>query len=152
MTRLALLVTCAAAACLWLSAGASAHGPAKTPERALAHRINHYRAEQGRPKLRISRRLSQSAQRYAANLLRWDYFGHASQIQASGRWRVLGEVLAFRRGRHRSTGWAMRTWKRSAGHNAVLLDARFRVLGLGRAIGRYGRARATIWTVQLGRR
>ena len=153
MTSTAPLAVLAAAACLLAPAAAAAHQPTSgDPERALAHRINHFRIANGKPRVHVSRTLSHSARRYARNLIQWDWFGHASRIQASGSWRVLGEVLAFRPGRIRSTRWAMRAWKSSPGHRAVLLDGRFRRVGLGRAAGRWGRGRATVWTVQLGRR
>ena len=79
-------------------------------------------------------------------------FGHAARIHAAGRWRVVGEVLARGRGRARRGRWALRAWKRSDAHRTILLDGRFRAIGLGRATGRLGGWPATIWTVQVARR
>ena len=151
MTRATLLAASLAALSLAVPAGASAHRLGKDRASSLAHQINHFRAAHGKPPLRLSARLSTSARAYSSHLMRSRRFGHGARIHAAGRWRVLGEVLALGRGRRRGR-WALRTWKRSAGHRAILLDGRFRAIGLGRASGRLGGWPATIWTVQVGRR
>ena len=94
-TRAPLLALCLCAALLVPAATASARG-------SLANDINNFRAANGVHKLRVSRSLNRSATRYARHLIRTDRFGHASHIQASRRFRALGEVLAFRPGWRKS--------------------------------------------------
>ena len=152
MTRATLLAASLASLSLAIPAGASAHRLGKDRASSLAHQINHFRTANGRAPLRLSARLSTSARAYSGHLMRSSHFGHGARIQAAGRWRVLGEVLALGRGGGRRGRWALRAWKRSAGHRAILLDGRYRAIGLGRATGRLGGWPATIWTVQVGRR
>ena len=143
-TRIPLLALCLCAAMLVPASSASAG--------SLTHSINKFRAHNGVHKLRVSRSLNRSAARYARHLIRTDRFGHASHIQASGRFRALGEVLAYRPGWRKSGRFAVRMWARSGGHRSTLLSRRFNRIGAGRARGRFGRRLVTIWVVQVGRR
>ena len=145
-TRTPLLALCLGAALLV---------PAATPasaEAGLADSINNFRAANGVHKLRVSPSLTRSATRYARHLIRTDRFGHASRIQASGRFRALGEVLAYRPGWRKSGRYPLGMWSRSGSHRGTLLDRRFRQIGAGRARGRFGGRLVTIWVVQVGRR
>lgn len=121
------------------------------PAREAAKKVNSYRAAHGLKKLRLSRSLSRSASAYSRRLMGSDRFGHAGRIQASSRFRLLGENLAFRWGWRSSASLPVRAWIRSAPHRAVMLNAGFRYVGVGRSRGRFGSRHATIWVLHAGR-
>jgi uncharacterized protein YkwD len=121
------------------------------PRASMAAEINSVRQAHGLRPLRLSGSLNRSSSRYARRLLRADWFGHASRIHASPRFRVLGEVLEMHRGRRARVRGALRAWLRSPGHRAVLLSPRFRWVGLGVDTGRFRGRTTTIWVGQFGR-
>src|SRR3954466_15048409 len=95
----ALLIAVALA--LLVPAGASAGSPAL----AMLKRVNKVRAKHGLRKLRFSSSLQHSARRYSRHQLRSGYFGHASRIHASSRYRTLGEILEMHRGGNPAVGF-----------------------------------------------
>jgi uncharacterized protein YkwD len=117
----------------------------------LIGKINQVRAAHGLKKLRISKSLSRSSTRYSHRLMATGYFGHASRIQASRRFRRLGEVLEWRRGHRPGVRSTLRDWLNSPGHRSVILSPGFRYIGAGLARGRFRGRRAGIWVAQLGR-
>ena len=147
MPRFRIFVLCALAACLIVPASASA-----AAEDQMLSKINSYRAKHGLPKVRKSKSLTASAERYSWKQMRNGYFGHASRIQASSKYRRLGEILAWRRGTSAAVRSTFRMWLNSGGHRAVIMDRGFRYAGAGLAIGRFRGSRAAIWTVQFGSR
>jgi hypothetical protein len=88
----------------------------------------------------------------ARHLLRTGTFGHADRIRASHRFRRLGELLSWHRGRKPRPGRTVRRWLRSGAHRPVLLGGVFRFAGAGRVSGRFRGRRCTIWVVHLGAR
>ena len=150
-SRTPFLVLCLTAALLVPASAASARRSGN-PARDLAHQINDFRAANGAPKLRISRSLSRSSYRYARQLIQADRFSHSSRIQASRRFRMLGEVLAFQRGWRVRRKFPLGAWQRSGGHRTTLLSRGYRYIGVGRAKGRFGGRLTTIWVAQVGRR
>jgi uncharacterized protein YkwD len=150
MPRFRIFVLCALVACLIVPAApASAAGSA---EDQMLAKINSYRAKHGLPKVRRSKSLTASSERYSWKQMRNGYFGHASRIQASGKYRRLGEILAWRRGGRAAVGETFRMWLNSGGHRAVIVDRGFRYAGAGLAVGRFRGSKAAIWTVQFGSR
>jgi len=151
MPRIRMLVLCALVACLIVPAVVAAPASA-TAEDQMIGKINAWRAKHGLPGIRKSKSLTQSAERYSRKQLRSGYFGHSNRIQASSKYRTLGEILAF----HGRTGsyvrQTFRMWLDSGGHRAVIMDRRFRYAGAGLASGRFRGGRASIWTVQFGAR
>jgi uncharacterized protein YkwD len=119
-------------------------------ESAMIATVNRARAARGLRPLRFSPSLSRSAHRYAAWMLRRDYFGHLREIRASRRFRRLGETLAMHFGRRAQVRGTVRRWLRSPAHRSLLLSGRFRALGAGRATGVYRGHRATTWVLHLG--
>ena len=83
-------------------------------------------------------------------MLRRDYFGHASRLMISARFRKRGEVLATTRGRRPRPGVAVSQWMHSPAHRQVLLDGGFRYIGLSRAFGSFGGPASMGWVAQLG--
>jgi len=150
MPRFRMLALFALAACLLVPAAPASAAP--SAESQMLAKINAYRASHGLPKVRRSKSLTRSAERYSWKQIRGGYFGHANRIQASDKYRSLGEILAWRRGTAAAVRATFRMWLNSGGHRAVIMDRGFRYVGAGRATGRYRGRKATIWTVQFGAR
>ncbi len=147
----AVALRSALAVCLILSGLVPAAAAAAPREPEMVTAINAARERHGLGPLRLTRSLERSSRAFAGRLMRTDVFSHAASIQASPRFRALGEILALhtdRRPRRRST---LRRWLNSPGHRAIILSRAFSRVGAGRAVGRFGRSRATIWVVQFGR-
>ena len=143
---LALLV--AVAATLIVPAGASAG----SASRQVLKRVNKIRKRHGLPKLHLSHSLERSAHKYSRYQMRHGYFGHASHIRASGRYRTLGEIIEMHRGYKANVRASVYNWMHSSSHRAIILSRSFRFAGAGRAAGRFHGTRTTIWTMQFGHR
>jgi uncharacterized protein YkwD len=136
------------AAMLIVPAGATAMSPA----RAMLKKVNAYRAAHGVGRVRLSRSLSHSASSYSHYMMRSGYFGHASRIHASRRFRSLGEIIEIHRGLRAGVRTAFRAWVHSPPHRSVMLMSQFKFAGAGFASGRFNGHRDTIWTMHFGRR
>jgi uncharacterized protein YkwD len=147
-----MLVMCALVACLIVPTFASSASARASAEDQMIAKINSYRAKHGLPGIRKSKSLTRSAERYSWKQMRSGYFGHSSRIQASSKYRTLGEILGYSSGSRAYVSQTFRMWLNSGGHRAVIMDSRFRFAGAGRASGRFKGHRATIWTVQFGAR
>ncbi|HEY6780821.1 MAG TPA: CAP domain-containing protein [Thermoleophilaceae bacterium] len=135
------------------SLGAASASAAATDraERALVEKINRVRADHGLRQLELSPSLARSAGRYSWSQMHRGYFGHAPRIQASSRYRTLGEILAIHAGANPLIGFTVSGWMHSAVHTEVVTYDRFRYIGAGRAVGHFGAwGRTTLWTVQFG--
>ena len=129
-------------------ASAAATDPA---EQKLVEKINKVRASHGLRALEIAPSLARSAGRYSQSQMQRGYFGHAGRIQASNRYRTLGEILAIHGGGRPAIGLTVNGWINSSIHYQVMTLGSFRYVGAGRAVGRFGGGgRTTIWTVQFG--
>ena len=148
MPRFRMLVLCALAACLLVPAAPAT----ASPESQMLAKINSYRANHGLPKVRKSKSLTRSAERYSWKQMRSGYFGHSNRIQASSKYRRLGEILAWSSGTAARVRNTFRMWLNSGGHRAVIVDPGFRYVGAGRASGNFRGGKATIWTVHFGSR
>ena len=131
-------------------------------ERKVVHLINLQRAARGLAPLTSSRRLARSADYHSWDMLRGNFFAHASSSGASFQGRVrrysraarVGENLAYvPKGQGR--GQAARVvgmWMQSPSHQAVLLSPGFRKIGIARRTGTLGQIRATVFTADLSSR
>ena len=151
MPRFRILVLCALTACLIVPALPAAPAAASAEDQMLA-KINSYRAKHGLPGVRKSKSLNRSAERYSWKMMSSGYFGHANRIQASSKYRRLGEILAYTSGTRPRTSEAFRMWLNSPGHKAVIMDRSFRYVGAGAASGRFRGRKATLWTAHFGAR
>jgi uncharacterized protein YkwD len=149
---LPLLLTAGA---MWSGAPAAsaqdAACPPGKPARPVSVRtlclINHVRADHGVPGLRLDRRLGRAARRHSRDMVVHHYFAHTSRSGRSPKDRVaetgwmhgkrrwtIGENLAWQPG-SASPASIVGAWLRSSPHRHILLDATFRVVGIGRAPG-----------------
>lgn len=140
---------CAGLAVMAAFAG-EANAATDQTEQSVVEAINHVRAAHGLRHLTPSPSLADSAGRWSASQMRSDYYGHASRIQASGRFRTLGEVIFLHGGVRPRVGLTVSAWMHSAIHTQILLSPAFRYVGAGRVTGDFNGRRSTIWTVQLG--
>jgi uncharacterized protein YkwD len=120
-------------------------------ERNMAAAINAVRAQHGLAAFDRSSSLSGSAERYSNWLMANDVFGHQSSIRASSRFALLGEALEMHSGRRFDVRGTIARWMGSPTHRAILLSPVMRRQGAGVTRGRFGRGRATIWVLHVGR-
>lgn len=120
------------------------------PVASMAGAVNLARARRGLEPLQPSTSLRRSATRYAAWMLRADYFGHLPGIRASRRYHRLGEALAMHKGRRAIVGGTLKQWLASPAHRALILSHRFRYFGAGRSRGRFHGRAATTWVLHFG--
>ena len=117
---------------------------------AMIEKVNHARGRHGLRPLRSSGSLAGSSRRFAAHLMKTNLLAHRARPSTS--YPLAGEVLAMHRGRRARVGATVSSWMRSPAHRAVLLNPLMQDMGAGLAHGRFGRARAVIWVVQVGKR
>lgn len=170
MTRLILSLSVALVACGALLASAPDRASAADVglyEQRMLRVINRVRADRDLPKVRLHWALDRAAGRHSRDMLRNDYFSHlssggtsyASRIVAAGykrsgysSWSV-GEVLGWGKGDRGRPRAIVRGWLRSSYHRAVLLNRRWRDVGVGAAHGTFcGVSGCWVWTVDFGRR
>ena len=134
-------------------AEADASAGLDSAERKVVRLVNQIRARRGLRRLVASRALSRAASRHSSDMVRRDFFGHASSNGTSMNTRVkqytaarwVGENLGIASGRG-TAGRVVRMWMNSAGHRAVLLGRKSRRIGVGRRSGRVGSFRGTVYT------
>jgi len=111
--------------------------------------VNAQRTKRHVERLRTHRALRASAQSYARDMARRNFFAHTSpggagllaRVRASGGYVVrgravrVGENLAWGSGARATPRSIVKAWMASPGHRANLLDRGFRESGLGIALG-----------------
>ena len=152
MTRFRRLTAPSLVLALLLAAAAMAPTAEASTTRSYAAKVNQVRASHGLQKLTVSRSLQRSSSTYSRWMLRRDYFGHRSAIQASRRFSRRGEVLARTGARAPTAAEIVRAWLKSPTHRAVLLNPRYRFIGIGQARGSLGADAATLVTGHFGAR
>src|SRR5689334_25438389 len=137
----------ASAAC----AGAGS-APAKLGEAGARHAtlclLNQQRAAHGLRPLRADRRLAKAALGHSKDMVAHRYFAHESRSGApftariartgwtrSRRSYILGENIGWGSGVLATPRAMVRGWMHSAPHRANILERRYRVIGIGVAIG-----------------
>jgi uncharacterized protein YkwD len=118
----------------------------------MVAKINSVRARNGLPALRMSPSLRGSSARFARYLMSRDLLAHRSRVQASGRFRRLGEALALHAGRGLGVRSTVSMWMHSSTHRRVLMTRSMRWVGAGAVKGSFRGRRATIWVLQTGSR
>jgi uncharacterized protein YkwD len=120
------------------------------PTAGMVAAVNAARARHGLRPYLASASLRRSATAQSLWMLRADRFSHRPRIHASRRYDSLGEAIAWHTGRSPRVAATVRAWLASPGHRRLVLSRHFRYLGAGMARGRFGRHRATTWTLQFG--
>ena len=143
MSRIALTLIAATALVAVLAPAALAGPRISRPERALVGALNDARAQRGLPQLRASPSLSRAADAHTRDMLARDFFDHPSSDGTSFDARIrrysdaslLGETLAMTSRRGGGAGAIVRMWLNSPPHRVIMLDPRFRMVGVGRRWG-----------------
>jgi uncharacterized protein YkwD len=128
-----------------------ASASAISPDMAMLQKVNAFRKSHGVPPVHFSRSLANSAGAYSNYMMRHGYFGHASRIHASRRFRTLGEIIEIHRGLSAGVDTAFRAWINSPPHRSVMLMRQFKLAGAGFVSGSFQGHRDTIWTMHFGR-
>ena len=154
-----LLAVAAVAAALWPSLAGAGHAATdcvEPKEAELVGLINAYRAEHGLPALRLQDNLSASAEHRVQAMAARNAFGHDvggtfadlltdhGYLWRGGRWS--GEDIAAGNATAAET---FQQWVDSPRHNAVLLDPRYRDIGVGYT-RRAGTTYGWYWAAHVG--
>ncbi len=147
MRRIAALIAVSVAVGVALPAAPAT----ASPEGVMFDKINKIRRSHGLARMRPSFSLFYSAQRYARQMMRSDYFGHQASIPLTRQFRMAGEALAWHSGWRLSPRRTVGQWMGSPPHRALLLSPSFTRLGVGSARGNYGGRRATMWVAHVAK-
>lgn len=130
-------------------------------ERSAVKRINGMRAEVGLKRLRIDRRLARAADAHSRDMLRAEFFAHASsdgtstsdRVRRYRRSSLIGETLALMPVLGNTSAAAIvNMWRNSAGHYATLTTRGFRRIGIAKRRGKLFGQKVTVWTADLASR
>jgi uncharacterized protein YkwD len=155
--RLPLTLAACAACLLGPAAVASACDNASTPptratiddaRSATLCLINEARAKRGLGRLGTTAALARAASAHSRDMAIHDFFSHdspggstprariaaAGYLEGASSWAI-GETIAWGSGGLASPSSIVRSWLRSPGHRAILLDGRYDDVGIGIALG-----------------
>ncbi len=110
--------------------------------------INQARAQHDLGSLRAKSALERAAAAHSRDMVRRDFFSHespggttpqqridrAGYLDGARSWAV-GETIAWGTGGYATPSSIVRSWLRSPGHRAIILDGRYHDLGIGIALG-----------------
>ncbi|HEU4868584.1 MAG TPA: CAP domain-containing protein, partial [Actinomycetota bacterium] len=125
-------------------------------EAAFCTLINNYRATKGLPALMVSESLTNASEWHSTDMANKNYFSHTDSLGRDPfkRMTALGYGYSTYRGENIAAGNATAAatfdqWKNSSGHNANMLNANYKVIGIGKA---YNAAAAyrNYWTTDFG--
>jgi uncharacterized protein YkwD len=131
---------------------------------AVVCQINQERRRRNVPALHGDDRLDLAGGRHAHDMVTRDYFSHVTpggrgfvaRLRAVGylddasRWAV-GETLAWGRGRRATPSATVAAWMTSPPHRRVLLNRRYRDIGIGVTLGiPFGRAAGATYAAEFG--
>jgi uncharacterized protein YkwD len=124
-------------------------------ERHLVRLINQVRRTAGLRPVRVSSDLVRAARQHSHDMLVNNYFAHGQAVSRICRFltgaRLVGETLAWGTGTLGTPQSTLDRWLASPPHRAVLLDPAFRLIGVGRAHGRFlGNNGAWLYTADFG--
>jgi uncharacterized protein YkwD len=148
VTRVRILLACVLVLSFLAFPAVEAHASATF---TMIAKINDLRRSHGLRPLQVSPSLMHSATHYSHVMMSRQYFGHANRIQASAKYKRLGEILEIHQGRKAGIGTAFRDWLNSPPHLGVILDPSFTYIGGGYSMGRFHGSGETIWVMHFGR-
>src|SRR5688500_13086136 len=127
----ALVAYVAAAAALLCPAAAFGADAGVSAEAQAIASLNQLRESRGLARLRASNSLAHSANAYAPYMLARGFFCHRPRTRVAGRFRTVGETLAWHSGWQAGPRRTVRHWMASPPHRSVLLSPAFRHVGMG---------------------
>ena len=147
--RRRLAFACALLTLMALVSAPAAGATTAEIDAAMLSAINEERAKRGLGSLAATPRLARSCRSYARRMLSENRWAHARSPRVKGIGRV-AEVLGRNTGRP-SIGRVVKAWLASPVHRKVLLNKRYRRVGVAHRTGRMGGRQTTIWVVRLAR-
>jgi uncharacterized protein YkwD len=133
--------------------------------RATVCLINEARGDHGLGALRPTDALAKAASAHSRDMVRNDFFAHDSPTGSTPKERIdragyfdgasswaMGETIAWGSGGRATPSSIVRSWLSSPGHRAILLDGRYKDLGVGIALGAPGRDGGATFTGDFGAR
>jgi uncharacterized protein YkwD len=142
LTRLAALPLAAAALTL-PAAAAPAAAPCAGDAAAIICAVNAQRAANGLPAVGANRSLAAVARAHSASMVARHKFSHGNfgrrvartaWARRRGAWAA-GEALAWGTGAPATPAATVAAWMQSPEHRRIVLDPRYRVVGVGEAAG-----------------
>jgi uncharacterized protein YkwD len=132
-----------AAAASTPAAAAAAAAPCASDVAAIVCAVNARRAAHGLPAVRANRSLAGVARAHSADMVashsfsHGDFGGRIARTAWARRRRswAAGEALAWGTGERATPAATVTAWMRSPEHRRILLDPRYRVVGVGEAAG-----------------
>jgi uncharacterized protein YkwD len=127
--------------------------------RAVRCLLNAQRAQAGLAPLAQDRSLARAARRFSRAMVRGRFFDHVSpggstvsQRVRNAGWsgEVLGETLAWGTGSESTPAAIVAGWMASPPHRAIIMDGRFRAVGVGTASGSPGGVKGATVTADFG--
>ena len=131
----------------------------------LFRAINDVRRAHGLRPIATSKGLRAAARHHSHDMMARGYFAHTSPTGSTLTQRVMGagfitygqwwagETLAWGSGSYGTPTAVVKAWMRSPEHRAILLSARYHLVGIGRVYGTFlGHTGASVWTVDWGHR
>ncbi|HEX2052597.1 MAG TPA: CAP domain-containing protein [Actinomycetota bacterium] len=127
-------------------------------EAAFCTLINQYRATKGLPPLMVSERLTNSSVWYSADMANKNYtrLDHVDSLGRTIKQRIEAFGYTYNTYWGENIAWGFATgkaafdwWKNSPSHNANMLNANFKVLGIGKA-SNFSSAWSHYWTTDFG--
>jgi uncharacterized protein YkwD len=130
---------------------------------AVVCEVNRVRDARGLDRLRRDRRLERAGASHARDMVRRGYFSHvtpegetvsdrlrgAGYLDGRASWRV-GETLAWGRRRMSTPAATVDAWMESPPHRRVLLNGRYREIGVGVAGGAPSGGAGTTFAAEFG--
>ena len=117
-------------------------------ERTAFDMLNQKRAENGLPALAWSDQLAAAARVHSKNMAEFNFFSHRgldgkmvsdrADDQHIGKWRSIGENIAFDRGYKDPVAKAVQLWMDSPAHRQNLLDGNWKEAAVGIAVATDG--------------
>ncbi|HEX2179020.1 MAG TPA: CAP domain-containing protein [Actinomycetota bacterium] len=125
-------------------------------EAAFCTLINNYRASKGLAPLMVSERLTNAAEWMSTDMATKNYFSHTDKLGRDPfqRMSAFGYTYSTYKGENIAAGNATASatftqWKNSSGHNANMLNANYKVIGIGKAYGATSTYK-NYWTTDFG--
>lgn len=117
-------------------------------ERTAFNILNQKRAENGQPPLAWNAQLAAVARLHSQNMAEFNFFSHRgldgkmvsdrADANGVGRWRSIGENIAFNRGYKDPVTNAVSLWLNSPEHRQNLMDGSWKETGVGIAVAADG--------------
>ena len=146
--RLFLLLAFSALAA---TVAAPAVSSAATAKQRMLSAINSARAAHGAAKVRVHKTLSRTSTRYARYMVENDVWAHAANPATGTRGMAgVGEILGLTTTPRPAARAIVRGWMASAVHRPILLDRRYRYVGIGLGHGAMDGTTSWVWVVRFG--